>query len=195
MDVLVMLGTSAAYFYSLFVLIAAAFKPGPEKPPVVFFDTSTMLIMFVSLGRYLENSAKGKTSAALTDLTALTPSMAIIYMDAMCTQEKKIPTELLQVGDTAKVVLGDKVPADGTVVRGTSSIDESAITGEPVPVLKQVGDAEGPSTGSVPSIWSSHARARTPHSHRSSNSSRMPKRRRLPFRHSLTESQDTLSPP
>jgi Cu+-exporting ATPase len=72
---------------------------------------------------------------------ALTPSMAIIYTDAMCNQEKKIPTELLQVGDTVKVVPGDKVPADGTVVRGTSSIDESAVTGEPVPVLKQVGDA------------------------------------------------------
>ncbi|KAI0291866.1 hypothetical protein BC826DRAFT_1021378 [Russula brevipes] len=133
MDVLVMLGTSAAYFYSLFVLIAAAFKPGPENP-------RTMLIMFVSLGRFLENSAKRKTSAALTDSMALTPSMAIIYMDAICTQEKKIPTEL-QIGDTVKVVLGDKVPADGTVVRGTSSIDESAITGEPVRVLKQVGDA------------------------------------------------------
>ncbi|KAI9435322.1 copper P-type ATPase CtaA [Lactarius indigo] len=141
MDVLVMLGTSAAYFYSLFTLVAAAFDPDPNMPPFVFFDTSTMLIMFVSLGRYLENSAKGKTSAALTDLMALAPSMAIIYTDATCTQEKKIPTELLQIGDTVKVVPGDKVPADGTVVRGSSSIDESAITGEPVPVLKQVGDA------------------------------------------------------
>ena len=141
MDVLVMLGTSAAYFYSITALIAAMINPDPETPPVVFFDTSTMLIMFVSLGRYLENSAKGKTSAALTDLMALAPSMAIIYTDALCTQEKKIPTELLQIGDTVKVVPGDKVPADGTVVRGASSIDESAVTGEPVPVLKQVGDA------------------------------------------------------
>jgi P-type Cu+ transporter len=141
MDVLVMLGTSAAYFYSIFALIVAMINPDPESAPIVFFDTSTMLIMFVSLGRYLENSAKGKTSAALTDLMALAPSMAIIYTDALCTQEKKIPTELLQIGDTVKVVPGDKVPADGTVVRGASSIDESAITGEPVPVLKQVGDA------------------------------------------------------
>jgi Cu+-exporting ATPase len=60
--------------------------------------------------------------------------MAIIYTDA------KIPTERLQIGDTVKVVPGDKVPTDGTVVRGTSSIDESAIAGEPVPVLKQFGD-------------------------------------------------------
>ena len=76
--------------------------------------------MFVSLGRYLENSAQGKTSAALTDLMALAPSMAIICTDATCFQEKKIPTEFLQIGDTVKVVSGDK---DETVVLGTSNID------------------------------------------------------------------------
>lgn len=100
-----------------------------------------MLIMFVSLGRYLENKAKGRTSAALTDLMSLAPSMATIYTDApACTQEKKIPTELVQVGDTVKLVPGDKVPADGTIIRGSSSIDESAVTGESVPVLKHLGD-------------------------------------------------------
>lgn len=141
MDVLIMLGTSAAYFYSIFTLLFAAFNTTPNFRPLVFFDTSTMLIMFVSLGRWLENRAKGKTSAALTDLMALTPTMATIYTDApACTQEKRIPTELVQVGDTVKLVPGDKVPADGTVIRGSSSIDESAITGEPIPVLKQAGD-------------------------------------------------------
>ncbi len=141
MDVLVMLGTSAAYFYSLFIMIAAIFNSDPEYRPFVFFDTSTMLIMFVSLGRLLENKAKGRTSAALTDLMALAPSMATIYTDApACTQEKRIPTELVQVGDTVKLVPGDKVPADGTVIKGTSTIDESAVTGEPHPILKQPGD-------------------------------------------------------
>ncbi|KAG8220991.1 HAD-like domain-containing protein [Butyriboletus roseoflavus] len=141
MDVLIMLGTSAAYFYSVFAMLFAAFNTTPDFRPFVFFDTSTMLIMFVSLGRWLENRAKGKTSAALTDLMALTPTMATIYTDApACTQEKRIPTELVQVGDTIKLVPGDKVPADGTVIRGSSSVDESAITGEPVPVLKQAGD-------------------------------------------------------
>ncbi|KAF8257373.1 E1-E2 ATPase-domain-containing protein [Lactarius quietus] len=115
MDVLVMLGTSAAYFYSLFTLIATAISPDPHIPPF--------------------RSAHGSDDACALH------GRAIIYTDATCTQEKKIPTELLQIGDTVKVVPGDKVPADGTVVRGTSSIDESAITGEPVPVLKQVGDA------------------------------------------------------
>ncbi|KIJ20907.1 hypothetical protein PAXINDRAFT_165731 [Paxillus involutus ATCC 200175] len=141
MDVLIMLGTSAAYLYSLLAMFLAAFNTTPDFRPFVFFDTSTMLIMFVSLGRWLENRAKGKTSAALTDLMSLAPSMAIIYTDApACTQEKRIPTELVQVGDTVKLVPGDKIPADGTVVRGSSSVDESAITGEPVPALKQPGD-------------------------------------------------------
>lgn len=99
MDVLVMLGTSAAFFYSLGAIVAAVAKADPNYHPFVFFDTSTMLIMFVSLGRYLENKAKGRTSAALTDLMALAPSMATIYTDAACTQEKKIATELVQVGD------------------------------------------------------------------------------------------------
>ncbi|KAJ7043611.1 Cu-transporting P-type ATPase [Mycena alexandri] len=142
MDVLVMLGTSAAYFYSFISMFLALFNSTADYRPALFFDTSTMLLMFISLGRFLENKAKGKTSAALTDLMALTPSMAIIYTDApACTQEKKIPTELVEVGDTLKLVPGDKVPADGTVVKGSSSVDESAITGEPVPVLKQTGDS------------------------------------------------------
>lgn len=140
MDVLISLGSSAAYLYSIATMFYMAFNM-LEYHPMVFFDTSTMLIMFVSLGRYLENRAKGKTSAALTDLMALAPSMATIYTDApACTQEKKIPTELLQVGDTVKLVPGEKIPADGTVLRGTSTVDESAVTGEPVPVLKQPGD-------------------------------------------------------
>ncbi|KAG1746556.1 E1-E2 ATPase-domain-containing protein [Suillus paluster] len=142
MDVLVVIGTSAAYFYSLIALVFAAFNTTPDFRPFIFFDTSTMLIMFVSLGRYLENRAKGKTSAALTDLMALAPTMATIYTDTpACTQEKRIPTELVQVGDTVKLVPGDKVPADGTVIRGSSTVDESAVTGEPVPALKQPGDS------------------------------------------------------
>ncbi|KZP01536.1 copper transporting p-type ATPase-like protein [Calocera viscosa TUFC12733] len=141
MDVLVVLGTSAAFVYSVLAMLAALFSSTAGYHPAVFFDTSSMLIMFVSLGRYLENMAKGKTSAALTDLMALAPSMATIYTDAECTKEKRVATELVQVGDIVKLVPGDKVPADGTVVRGSSSVDESAVTGEPVPVHKQQGDS------------------------------------------------------
>ncbi|KAF9565859.1 Cu-transporting P-type ATPase [Agrocybe pediades] len=141
MDVLVVLGTSSAYFYSVCSMVAALFNTTPDYRPHQFFETSTMLFMFVSLGRYLENKAKGKTSAALTDLMGLAPSMATIYTDApACTQEKKIATELVEVGDIVKIVPGDKIPADGNVIKGSSSVDESAITGEALPVTKLVGD-------------------------------------------------------
>ncbi|KAH8832976.1 hypothetical protein DL96DRAFT_1667396 [Flagelloscypha sp. PMI_526] len=142
MDVLVSMGTSSAYIYSFCIVIYAIIVCDPEYHPVVFFETSAMLVWFVSLGRYLENSAKGQTSAALTDLMALAPSMATIYTDApACTQEKKIATELIEVGDHVKLVPGDKIPADGTVTRGSSTVDESALTGEPIPILKQAGDS------------------------------------------------------
>ncbi|KAF8329491.1 copper P-type ATPase CtaA [Cantharellus anzutake] len=140
MDVLVITGTMAAFTYSTINLFVAPFNADPDYRPATFFDTSTMLITFVSLGRYMENMAKGKTSAALTDLMKLTPSMATIYTDLECTQEKRIGTELVQVGDVLKIVPGNKIPADGNVVKGSSSVDESAVTGEPIPVMKQVGD-------------------------------------------------------
>ncbi|GAA6037104.1 hypothetical protein JCM8097_008737 [Rhodosporidiobolus ruineniae] len=139
MDVLVVLGTSAAFFYSVTVMITGPFASDPAYHPKVFFDTCTMLITFVSLGRYLENVAKGQTSTALSRLMSLAPSQAIIYTDApACTKEKKVPTELIQVGDIVKIVPGDKIPADGVVIRGESSVDESMVTGEVVPVVKAV---------------------------------------------------------
>ncbi|KAF9519499.1 hypothetical protein BS47DRAFT_1481974 [Hydnum rufescens UP504] len=133
MDVLVVVGTTAAFAYSSINMLLAPFNSNPDYRPTTFFDTSTMLITFVSLGRYLENIAKGKTSAALTNLMKLTPSMATLYTDPPeCKAEKKIGTELVQKGDTLKVVPGDRIPADGTVLRGSSSVDESAITGDTV---------------------------------------------------------------
>ncbi|GAA5885407.1 hypothetical protein JCM6882_009608 [Rhodosporidiobolus microsporus] len=136
MDVLVVLGTSAAFLYSIAVMASTPFASDPSYHPKVFFDTCTMLITFVSLGRYLENVAKGQTSTALSRLMSLAPSQAIIYTDTDCTKEKKVPTELIQVGDIVKIVPGDKIPADGLVIRGESSVDESMVTGEVVPVVK-----------------------------------------------------------
>ncbi|GAA5889021.1 hypothetical protein JCM5296_002776 [Sporobolomyces johnsonii] len=139
MDVLVILGTTAAFAYSIVVMVGAPFVDVPSYHPKVFFETSTMLITFVTFGRYLENLAKGQTSTALSRLMSLAPSQAIIYTDApTCTQEKKVPTELIQVGDIVKIVPGDKIPADGIVIRGESSVDESMVTGEVVPVAKSV---------------------------------------------------------
>ncbi len=170
MDVLVVLGTSAAFFFSIFAMIVAFLIP-PHNRPGTVFDTSTMLITFITLGRWLENRAKGQTSKALSRLMSLAPSMATIYDDPIAAEkaaeswdlpfspavekhgdlaedkakkgntpgQKVIPTELIEVGDTVILRPGDKVPADGTVARGESYIDESMITGEAMPILKKRG--------------------------------------------------------
>lgn len=124
----------------------AIFSSDPEYHPQTFFDTSTMLITFVSLGRYIENLAKGKTSAALTDLMALTPSSATIYVNPSKTNDeekgspatRKIPTELVQLDDIVLLVPGEKIPADGVVLTGSTSVDESMVTGESLPVAKSL---------------------------------------------------------
>jgi Cu+-exporting ATPase len=163
MDVLVVLGTSAAFFFSIASMLVSLFVP-PYTKPTTLFDTSTMLITFISIGRYLENSAKGQTSKALSRLMSLAPSMATIYadpiaaakaaegweipaaereaydsMDGNAVEEKVIPTELIEVGDVVILRPGDKIPADGTVTHGESYLDESMVTGEAMPILKTKG--------------------------------------------------------
>ncbi|KAJ8130162.1 hypothetical protein O1611_g3469 [Lasiodiplodia mahajangana] len=164
MDVLVVLGTSAAFFFSVFAMTVSFLFP-PHSRPSTIFDTSTMLITFITLGRFLENSAKGQTSTALSRLMSLAPSMATIYADPIAaakaaetwesqpssedtnatapegnaTEEKVIPTELISVGDIVIIRPGDKIPADGTIVRGETYVDESMVTGEAIPVQKKKG--------------------------------------------------------
>ncbi|KAH7027576.1 E1-E2 ATPase-domain-containing protein [Microdochium trichocladiopsis] len=164
MDVLVVLGTSAAFFFSIFAM-AVSFFFEPHSRPATIFDTSTMLITFITLGRFLENRAKGQTSKALSRLMSLAPSMATIYTDAIAAEkvaegwetpgltgavktpgpdgitveEKVIPTELIQVGDIVIMRPGDKIPADGIIVRGETYVDESMVTGEAIPVQKKKG--------------------------------------------------------
>lgn len=141
MDLLIVISTTAAFAYSAAVLLFAPFSSDPNYHPHVFFDTSTMLIAFVCFGRYLENSAKGKTSAALSKLLNLAPSQATIYTDPIQRKAtRKVPTELLQLDDVVAVVPGDKIPADGIVLAGSSEVDESMVTGEALPVSKQAGD-------------------------------------------------------
>ena len=143
MDVLVTFSTLSAFFFSCFAMIVALVLP-PHSKPKTFFDTSSMLLFFVSLGRYLENRAKGQTSAALSRLMSLTPSAATIYVPSQDpkkpNEERTIPTELLQKDDIVIIRPGDKVPADGIVVAGETYIDESMVTGEPMPALKQEHD-------------------------------------------------------
>ncbi|OLL23125.1 Copper-transporting ATPase ccc2 [Neolecta irregularis DAH-3] len=137
MDVLVCLGTTAAFVYSIVAILISMMIPRHETPST-FFDTSTTLITFVTLGRYLENKAKGQTSAALSRLMSLTPSMATV-INENSREEKKIPTELLQVDDVIILKPGSKIPADGLAISGQSFVDESMITGEAMPVQKSVG--------------------------------------------------------
>ncbi|KAF9364510.1 hypothetical protein BGX34_001281 [Mortierella sp. NVP85] len=143
MDVLVSLGTLSAFVFSSFSMIYSMFDQTHKA--TVFFDTSSMLITFVLLGRYLENVAKGKTSVALSKLMCLTPSTCTIYVTDPKTgervSEKQIPSELIQKGDIIKIVPGDKIPTDGVVIKGESTVDESMVTGEAEPINKVVGSS------------------------------------------------------
>ncbi|KAI9291601.1 copper-translocating P-t [Neoconidiobolus thromboides FSU 785] len=140
MDVLIAIGTSAAFFFSILSIIVdmCTSNDGSPTPPTCFFETSATLITFVTLGRYLENRAKAKTSTALSKLLSLTPSTCtLVKLDPP--SEQKIPCELIQSGDLLKIFPGDKIPADGEVVSGTSDVDESMVTGEPLAVTKKEG--------------------------------------------------------
>lgn len=130
MDTLIMFGTSVAYFYS----VAATFVLIGYMP---FYDTSALLIAFILLGRWLEASAKGRTSAAIRSLMDLQATIAIVVRNGI---EAVIPSEDVEVGDILIVKPGDKIPVDGVVIDGKSSVDESMITGESVPVGKSSGD-------------------------------------------------------
>ncbi|KAJ1851540.1 Cu(2+)-transporting P-type ATPase [Coemansia sp. RSA 1822] len=141
MDVLVTTGTSLAYFFSLFMLSWSVFH-GNHPRPHCFFEAPAMLITFVSLGRYLENLAKGNASAALSTLMTLTPAQATLIMyneGGQVIDEKLIPTELIQVGDHLRVFPGERIPADGALLEGGSQVDESTVTGEALPVRKAPG--------------------------------------------------------
>ncbi|MBI1920282.1 MAG: heavy metal translocating P-type ATPase [Geobacter sp.] len=134
MDVLVALGTSAAYFYSLFAFFGAFGEHGGE----VFFETSAMLIAFIRLGKYLEARARGKAGEALKKLLKLQADKArLITEDG----EKEVPASMVGIGDMLLVRPGETIPTDGEIAEGTSTIDESMVTGESVPVEKGMGDA------------------------------------------------------
>ncbi len=130
MDVLVALGTSSAYFFSL-----ANMFTGSQD---LYFETSAVLITLIILGKLLEARAKGQTSAAIKALMGLQAKTARVVRQG---QELDIPIEEVVVGDILVVRPGEKVPVDGIIVEGTSTIDESMLTGESLPVDKNVGDS------------------------------------------------------
>lgn len=132
MDTLIAIGTSAAYFYS----VAATFVPALAMEPV-FYETSALLITFVLLGKLLESRAKGRTGDAIKKLVGLAPKTARVVRGG---EEVDLPVEQVVVGDRVVVRPGEKVPVDGVVVEGSSAVDESMLTGEPIPVEKNAGD-------------------------------------------------------
>ncbi|KMY57928.1 ATPase P [Geobacillus stearothermophilus] len=135
MDVLVALGTSAAYVYSLY----EAFRTlgNPDYMPRLYFETSAVLITLVLVGKYFEALAKGRTTEAISKLLSLQAKEATVIRHG---EERKVPLEEVVIGDTIVVKPGEKIPVDGTVIAGASSVDESMITGESIPVDKKEGD-------------------------------------------------------
>ena len=141
MDVLVVLGTSAAYFYSVFGFLASWSYPayqtvwtGIDHP---FWESSAALISFIILGRYLEAVAKGRASEAVRKLLKLRPETATVVRDG---KEVKIGADEVKIDEVVVVRPGEKIPVDGTIIEGKSSIDEKVITGESMPVTKTIGD-------------------------------------------------------
>ncbi len=134
MDVLISLGTNAAYFYSLAVLIAPFFNL--YLGDHIYAETAAAIITLIKVGKYLEARAKSQTSNAIKQLMGLTPKTAHILEKGV---EREIAIDHVRVGDLLIVRPGDKIPVDGVVIEGASSVDEAMLTGEPLPVEKHVG--------------------------------------------------------
>jgi P-type Cu+ transporter len=186
MDTLIALGTSAAYFYSLAATFWLVHEP-------VFYETAAMLITFVILGKLLEARAKGRTGDAIKKLMGLAAKTARVVRGGV---EADVPVEQVVAGDIVVVRPGEKIPVDGVLVEGSSSIDESMLTGESIPVEKHAGDTViGATINKLGSFNSARPRsARTPHSLRSSGSSRTRRAPKLRSSASRTTSARTSSP-
>lgn len=136
MDVLVALGTSAAYFYSLYQSIISI---GTHAHMLeLYYETSSILITLIILGKLFEARAKGRSSEAIKKLMGLQSKTAFVIRDG---NEMEVPLEQVIVGDILSIKPGEKVPVDGEIVEGRSSLDESMLTGESVPVDKTIGDS------------------------------------------------------
>ncbi|RMF54616.1 copper-translocating P-type ATPase [Candidatus Woesearchaeota archaeon] len=137
MDTLVAVGTGAAYLYSLFVSIMIWLGNKGFGNDQLYFEVAGILITFILLGKYLEAVAKGKTSQAIKKLLSLQAKTAVVVRGG---KEVEIPIEEVVVGDIVLVKPGEKIPVDGIIIDGCSSVDESMITGESIPVEKTKGD-------------------------------------------------------
>ena len=132
MDVLIALGSSVAYLYSVAILLL------PGLTGHIYFETSAVIITLIKLGKLLEARTKGKTGGAIRKLMGLTPKTATRIRDGV---ETDIPIASVQAGDHLVIRPGERIPVDGLVHQGSSRVDESMLTGEPIPVTKQEGDS------------------------------------------------------
>ena len=137
MDTLIVLGTSAAYFYSLFATLFDDFLIQQGLTPQVYYESAAVIITLILVGRFMENRARGETSAAIRKLIGLQARSARVIRDG---ETKDIPIQDVQVGDVVVVRPGEKIPVDGEVIEGSSTIDESMVTGESIPVQKSAGE-------------------------------------------------------
>ena len=138
MDFLIVVGTSASYLYSIVSIVFSVVHPTFQGH--YFFESSAMLITFVTFGKYLESLAKGRTVDALSHLMHLQPTMATLVVEDRDTENRTIPIEFVEKGDRLQVLPGSSIPVDGTVVSGSSTVNESMLTGESMPVTKSPGD-------------------------------------------------------
>jgi Cu+-exporting ATPase len=137
MNTLIAVGTSVAYFYSMIAVIFPGLFATGVLDPHLYFDTSAMIIALILLGRFLEARARGQTSEALKKLIGMQPKTALVIHEG---EQREIPVEDVRVGDFILVRPGERIPVDGIVRQGYSSVDESMITGESIPVEKKLGD-------------------------------------------------------
>lgn len=137
MDTLVALSTSIAFLFSLFNTLCPGFWLGKGLEPHVYYEASGVIIAFVLLGKLMEERAKNSTSSAIKGLMGLQPKTARLVTDG---REEEVPISNLQVGNVVSVRPGEKIPVDGTLLQGNSSVDESMLSGEPIPVEKNAGD-------------------------------------------------------
>lgn len=144
MDTLIALGSAASFGYSLYATFAIAYQMGQMDMDAahshmnqLYYESAGMILTLISLGKFLEARSKAKTTDAISALVKLTPQTALVRRDGI---EQEIPTASIQVGDTILVKTGSAIPADGTVLTGQGSVDESALTGESLPVEKKTGD-------------------------------------------------------
>ena len=144
MDTLVAMGSTAAFVYSVSRLYVMGYAMGRGETDMahmaamnLYFESAAMILTLVTIGKYMESRSKNRTSDAITKLVDLAPKTALVVRNG---RETEIPADQVQVGETVIVKPGQGIPVDGVILEGTGTVDESAITGESIPVEKKVGD-------------------------------------------------------